>query len=178
MKKNNKVFLVILILLFLPEMIFSQYNEYEIKAAMIGKFTLFLTWPKENLKSSHDFKICVFGKSPVTKYLKQMYEKNRLKSLPVKVVTVFSSDEAKKNGCKILFIAPRYKKNMKYILNKTIKKPVLIIGDSPALLNYGAHICFYIKDNTIRFKINYKKIKESKISVSYLLLNIGEVVDQ
>lgn len=158
--------------------VFPQYREYEIKAAMIGKFTLFVNWPQKKIQKSKYFNICVLGNSPISKYLKFYYKKNALKNLLVKVVNLSDNKSFKIDSCHILFLPSSFKKNTKKLIEQIKNKPILIIGDSDKFIYSGAHICFYINEDLIRFKINYRLMKEAGFEVSYLLLNIGEVVEQ
>ena len=181
MSVRLKRFLVTIIVLlslitFVQEKMFSQYNEYEIKAAMIGKFTLFVDWPKQEINKEKSFNLCVLGKSPITKYLELYYKKIKLKNLPVIVKELTSSPDI--NSCKLLFISSNYKKDTENLFEKIKKRHILTVGDNDKFISTGAHICFYLKDDVVRFKINYKLMRESDLKVSYLLLNVGEVVEQ
>jgi len=168
---------LILFFVFISNLFYAQYNEYEVKAVMIGKFTLFIDWPEQSLKNSKEFNICLYGNRELTLIFKRIYKSKKIKNLPVKITNI-SSVNKNIEKCNLLYIKNYKKKRVFRILKRLKGKPVFIVSDNKSLTSKGAHIGFYLFENKIRFKINYKSIKESKIFVSYLLLRAGEVIDQ
>ncbi len=175
--RTIKIVLILILIFFTSNLFYAQYDEYEVKAAMIGKFTLFVDWPEQFLEKSKEFNICIYGDKKLTKMFHRIYKAKKIKNLPVKITNISSSDQNIEK-CQILYIKKHNKKKIDKTLKRLKSKPVLIISDYKSLVSKGAHIGFYLFENKIRFQINYKSLKDSKISVSYLLLRAGEVINQ
>ncbi len=176
--KEHNLKKIIFILLFLIVNLFSApYKEYEVKAAIIGKFPLFIKWPNDSLKKTKYFKLCVLGDGEIVSFFKKMFKGKTIKNLPVEI-KIFSEIEQNIKSCNILFIKKINRKQAKEICRLLKRAPVLSISDDESLVYKGIQIGFYLQNNRVQFKINYRAIKESGLSVSYLLLNAGEVVEQ
>ena len=179
LSKLKKTIISIILLIFLinNSLIYSQYSEYEIKAAMIGKFTLFIDWPEEVINNSKYFIINIIGVKEILKPFKTIYKNKKIKNLPVKII--YSNDINNEIiNSHIIFVNKKFKNKIKSILTNLFNKSTLLISDDDSLAKLGAHISFYLKDENVRFKINYRTLKRTHLNVSYLLLNYGKVIER
>ncbi len=155
----------------------ALYNEHEVKAVMLWKISMFVEWPKEKIEKEKDFNICFVGDENRYKIFKKILEeltilKKKIKFLRCNNTSILK--EAKRSF--ILFLTNNQLIEM--IKELSLNFPILIVGDNDSLIEYGAHICFYLHEDRIRFKLNYKGLKDSMVKVSYKLYNIGEVVNK
>lgn len=148
---------------FLPE---------DIKSVFIYNFTRFFDWPDK--QSDQTFTITIFGKSKISKLLRVIAEKRKVKRKQIIIKNIFSIKELK--SCNILFVSASASKHIKAILKKINEWPVLVIGEKKGLLRMGLGINFVDMDGRIRFEINKTNINRAGLKVSSQLLKLAVVV--
>ncbi len=170
-----KIYKIVILLFFLllGGNVKSQVSENEIKAAFIERFTRFVEWPDS--LDQNDFKIVIFGKTPFKKSLNDLFENTKIKNRDVQVI--YTDDLEEINNTNLIFISGSEKKRIHEILSKVDGLPVLTISDNEDYSNTGIHINMYEDKNYIRYEINPKSIKNSKLNVSSLLLSSAKIVE-
>jgi hypothetical protein len=159
-------------------MSFAQM-EHQLEAVLLVKFTNFVTWPKEsNIDDiTKPFIITVIGNSPIKEHLKNIFEQKEEKIKNKKVNLNFIKKIEEVEECDVLFISKNTKEHIKEILKITNEKPLLTVSDSKGYGEAGVLINFYVaEESKLRFEINYKKVKESKISINSRLLKNAKIV--
>lgn len=154
----------------------AQASEYRLKAVFLERFTRFIEWPEKTSISdtSKPFVIKIIGKNPFGDVLKAIYSRTKIKNKPVKIYYISSVEEIK--DCQILFIAASMENSLEQILKYTNEKPILTIGDCQGFGQRGVIINFFILNNKVRFEINEKTLNQSRLYLSYLLLNVATVI--
>jgi len=175
--KSNKILKILIILTLFNLNLFSQFSEYEIKVAMIGKFTFFIDWPEDYIKNSENFIINIIGAEKYVLPFKEIFKNKKIKNLPVNIIYTKGINDVISDS-HIIIINKRIKNKLNKILNIVKNKPILIISDNESLAKLGAHISFFIKNNKIKFKINYESLKNTTLKMSYMLLNYGEIINK
>ena len=147
-----------------------------IKASFIGRFTLFIDWPKETTfdDTSKSFILSVIGKNPFEKNLEYAYNTRKIKNKPVEIRYIKGLEEI--NGSHILFISGSEKKLLPEIISHIKNIPILTIGDTRGFAEKGVMLNFYIVDKKIRFEINHLAVKKSSLSMSSLLLEHAKII--
>ncbi|MBN1118388.1 MAG: YfiR family protein [Bacteroidales bacterium] len=163
-------------LLYIYGVSFGQsIDEYTLKAIWLGKFPYFIEWPETQSKNPEAFIIGIYGEDPFNGKLDSIYINQFFEEKPTRVVHYSNTkniDEAS-----ILFIAKTDCSNFKEILDISFRNGVLLISDSEDSAERGVHICFYTKENHLRFKINESSMKKSDFFVSFRLLNIAQIIE-
>lgn len=155
-------------------MLKAQHSDALIKTVFFERFSRFIDWPANN---SATFKIAVIGDdNNIKTELKRVYARQKIQDKPVEIVTINSVDEISTSKCHILFIAESEAKDIEAILEKTKNKPILTIGDTKGFEKKGIIINFYLRGESVHFKINEQKAKNSGFYISYHLLQIAEVI--
>jgi hypothetical protein len=149
--------------------------EYQVKAAFLDRFALFVQWePEGKSPPPEPFRILVFGNDAFDGWLEQYYEKRTIKG---RRVEVRHTDDLHGIGrCDLLFIAGRASERLDDILRVVQYRPILTVGDEPGLAQRGVHISFFIKNERVAFEANPTAIRASGLNVSYLLLQVATVV--
>jgi YfiR/HmsC-like len=178
--KQYKIIIALLIIgIWLPSFTFAQSEntEYEIKTAMMEKYSCFVEWPEETAidDTTKPFIVTIIGKNPFGQILDSYYENRTIKDKKVIIILISSIDNIK--DCHMLFICGSEKKILTKILEYTKDKPILTISDSQGFAHKGVHINMYNSGNKIRFEINQTAAKESGLYISYLLLNLAKIVE-
>jgi hypothetical protein len=157
-------------------------REYEIKAAYLYHFALYVDWPKEAAQGADKIVIAVWGRDPIDEHLKRLEEK-KIHGKPVEVVRF--KDLKDVALCHVLFIpdAPSAgadvraaRDRLAAALGKT--KNTLLVTEASGLTNEGAMINYYVEDNRVRFEINPQAARRAGLQVSSKLLKLGRIVSE
>ena len=162
----------------LQTMLFSEKNEYEIKAHFIGTFTRFIEWPVLlDLESCpQTFMIGIVGDSPFNGFIEDIYSNAELKGLPVIIKHIKKLDEISR--CDMLFICKSEKNNIFKLLSITEKLPILTLADTPGFAEKGVLINLFVEKNKTKFEINYPAIKSTGLIFNYKLLSLARIIDK
>ena len=176
-----KKILYILIIL-VPILCYTQTGtklaqEYELKAAYLERFTRFIEWSPESdiYITSKPFLITVLGDNPFGDILNKMYSKQKIKDKKVIIKYISNIDDLGK--CHLLFIATSAKSQIIKTIKTIQNKPIITVSQSPGMAEQGVMINLFNEDNTIRYEINNKSIRNAGLKVSHLLLQKARIVD-
>ena len=169
-----------------------QATEYQIKAAYIYNFLLFVQWPEPNIPptearpqkpSSPDRRqtitIGIIGKDPFGNAFKDVegklirYKKKKL------IIKRYGHYQKNLNfdHCQVLFICSSERKNLRTILTQVKGKPILTIAETPGFLELGGMFRLLEKRKKIHWEINQTPVKLAKLKLnSQLLRNAVRVV--
>ncbi len=177
--KKYLVHIVIILILFGFSSVFNQKlaGEYEIKAALIGKFCQFVEWSTNSSVQDIEtpFRIAVIGKHNFGKLLDDLYDNKKIKSKPIKII--YSVDPKKLLDCDLVFISSSVGSELDNIINYYSDKQVLMISDSKGFAQRGVHINLYSQNDLIRFEINETAVKKSNLQMSHLILKQAKIVN-
>lgn len=159
-------------------LLYAQASEYKLKAVFLERFTRFIEWPDNSdfSDSTKPFIITVIGENPFGKTLDELYEKTKIKNKKVQIKYI--KDIKKIDSCHILFISASMSNSLDKILDYTRTRPILTIGDHPDFALRGVIINFFIKNKKVRFEINEKSLEQSRLYISYLLLNAATIIHE
>lgn len=167
--------ILILILLIVPEVVFTQSVEYFVKASFIEKFARFTEWKSSNMGDY--FVIGVLGKSPFYNELELLAKKATIKNKSIKIKYITDYHEI--SNCQLLFVCSSEKENISKIVNYANTYNILIVGDTPGYGEKGVHFNFYFKNSeTIHFEINLNALHRSDFKTDLQLLSIGKIINK
>ncbi len=149
--------------------------EYQVKAALIYKFTKFINWPAAAFRGSEQpFTFCVLGQDPFGEALDELVGK----PAAGRIMTIQRATrvESLKGECQIIFISPSEYKNLSTILNQLQGTPVLLISDIERFAELGGMIGLLTIGGRIRFTINLTVMRQAGLEVSAQLLELAIVV--
>lgn len=149
-------------------------SEESVKVAYLERFTMFIQWPKP----IETYNVCVYDDKPFAQMLQKSYSNRLFNNRPLKVTSLNVGDpfdETQK--CHILYFRGSKPHHNETILNTLHKNNVLIISDDDGDTKRGAMIGFYLQNNTFRFTINQRNLENSRLNVSYKLLNFATVIE-
>lgn len=166
-----------LLRLVLPAALLAQADEYTIKAVMLERFARFVEWPDQSdvADTAQPFVIAIIGENPFGPKPEEIYSAQKIKNR--KVVIKYFSQLDEISNCNLLFISESERKNLSRILTFTRNKPILTVSDSKGFAQEGVLINLFLNDNKVNFEINETAVRESGLSMSYLLLRAGKIVN-
>jgi len=185
--KNDKNMIVFRFWILLLIIIFSniQYSysqkvdEYKLKAVYIYNFSLFAEWPDNTPQKSTNepFIITVFGKNPFNKKLENVIIEKREKIKGKSIRFQYTNKLKDISNSNIVFISSSEKYNVSKIIDYVSGKPILTISDCVGYDSKGVMINMIKKGTKIKFNINLRKVKKSKIYISSrLLANANKII--
>jgi hypothetical protein len=157
-------------------------EEYEIKAAYLYNFGLYVDWPKEAAGDHGSFVIGVLGKNLPGPYLAKIAATRTIKGKKIVISHFASADDYK--PCHILFIPTMAdgdredtaEDRLAAVLKKIRGEPVLLVGESEGFAQKGGMINFYLDNNRVKFEINRDAAREQGLQISAQLLRVGRIV--
>lgn len=160
---------------FSPKRTTAQADEHTLKSVLLERFTRFIEWEKKSVNT--DFNIVIIGSNEQMAFqLKEIYKNHKIQNKEVKVTQVKHLEDLKMLSCDILFISENMSKELEEITHYSYGKSILTIADSKNFAKRGVVINFYIKNNSIQFKINTDAAKKSNLQISYHLLKMADIV--
>lgn len=161
-------------------------DEYRLKAAYIGNFTLFIDWPElssPNAQTDDSFHIAVIHDRGIGNALEELGANQLIKEKKVIVthfneseaMALFDSDSPNKKSLQfsIIYISSPAKNLLERVIASTKHLPILIITETSGGSIQGAHInLFQTQDQYLRFEINEASFHQSHLRISSRLLKL------
>ncbi len=156
-------------------------KEYDLKAAFLCKFALFVKWPTNAFPDAKTpITIGVLGNNPFGKSLDEFVRTEIIQERRLEV-ELFSSVESlinladeKDKTCHILFVSQSELAKLGRIFASLKGRPILTVGDSDRFCQNGGMIQFVIVENKVRFIINQDAAKAADLKLSATLLDLAE----
>lgn len=165
-------------------------HEYQIKAAFLYNFTMFVDWPKEKMADSNEpIIIGIIGKDPFGNafepiksklarerkvIIKRLEGLKELKKSGKKDTTELNQEIDAIKKCHLLFICRSEQKKLREIIDLVKGHSVLTIGDMPGFLEASGIINFVMEEKKVRFEINLTAAKQAKLQISSKLLRLAK----
>jgi hypothetical protein len=155
----------------------SEPTEYDLKAVFLFRFaTPYVKWPESAFESKKSpFVVAIVGKDPFGKTLDELLEGQKVGEHPIRIQR--KSDVGDLEHCHILFVPQSQEKHLAKIREFVKGKPILVVAESIAAAQTGAHIGFYLEKSRVRFAINPAAARSVKLDVSSELLKLAKLVE-
>jgi len=173
---KNFIKYIILVVLTMPQTAQAQYSENAVKAVFLERFTRFIEWPSIDFQENeqNQFVIGIVNGSLIEKEITDLYEVQKIKESPVKIIYLSSPDSLDLiQSCNLIFIEKHWGKKVKNTLDKIYGKPILTVGDGHEFSKDGVMIILYTQNNQVRFKINVDSVRNAGLKIDYRLLDFA-----
>lgn len=144
--------------------------EYEVKAAMIYNFALFVEWPN-GVSSRSPITVGVLGDDPFGPILETTFRGKTAQGRGFQVRRFARLEELQ--PCEILFIAQSERKRFPEIAGTIGNGSVLTVGDMKDFAELGGIVGFKVEQKQIRFEINLDAAQRAGLKISYKLLRLA-----
>jgi hypothetical protein len=149
-------------------------SEYEVKAAFLHKFALFVEWPAQPPgEAPLPLVVGVLGQNPFGTNLQAVLSSKTVRGRPLTFRHFQRVDEAIKTGCHLLFIAPSEKGRLQSVLTALRSRPILTVSDTPGFGELGVMINLLTRDNRLGFEINQGAAGEAGLRLSSQVLDLA-----
>jgi hypothetical protein len=150
-------------------------GEYEIKAAYLRNFVLFVEWPAAAMGPGDEpVVIGVFDPTPFGPAFPSLQGKT-VKRRAIKIRVCRSIDDAQR--CHVVFVNPREPHIAATVLKGLVDKPVLTVGETPGFLQDGGVIRFAESGGRVRLEISLAAALRANLRISSQLLELAKVTD-
>jgi hypothetical protein len=150
-----------------------QANEYEVKAAFLYNFTLFVEWPREAFADKADpIALCVFGESGVREPLEGAVQGKNIGGHTLAVRRI--STEAEARNCHVVFFAESERRRRGPVLESLAGSHVLTVGESEDFLSAGGMINLKLQESRVRIEISAEAASRAKCHISSKLFQLAE----
>lgn len=139
----------------------------KIKTSYVYNILQFVSFPASNIDQR--IKVCVVGKSSTAETMREINNQ----TTPQGTISVaLVEDNANLTNCNVVYFTLN-SNSVKTKLLSLDRDNVLTIGETTNFLDNGGLIAFYDAEDKIRFKINKKKVFETKYKLSSQLISLG-----
>lgn len=142
--------------------------EYDKKALYVYNLPNYIYWPRT--VKADKFLIGVYGESALNAALAANVYGKKINELPA-IVEPYSPAAGK--FYHMVFVAESKQREFHKLKKELKDQPVLLITENPYLEKVGAHICFYVDGDKVKFNVNKKHIEKSGMNVSDQLIKFA-----
>ena len=147
--------------------------EDDIKATFLFNFTKFVEWPA-GTATAEGFRLCTVAEPGFNNALDRTLTGETANGLPIVRLTPATPDAAR--SCDILFLGRLENERADRWISAVRGAPVLVVGESPAAADRGAHINFVVDDNRVQFDVNTEAARRAGLIISSKLLRVARNV--
>lgn len=153
----------------------KSVSEYELKAAFISKFPLFVKWPAPSFASSNSpIVIGVLGKNPFGSHLEAALRGKVVDNRPLLWKVCGTVEEAA--TCQIVFVSESEKEGLDKILQQLGRRKILTVSDLPGFAERGGMLGLGEANRKIRLEVNLESVQTSGLWVDPQLLQLSKVI--
>ncbi|MBN1787952.1 MAG: YfiR family protein [Sedimentisphaerales bacterium] len=161
-------------------------REYQVKAAFLYNFIMFVDWPQEKeVDENTPITIGIIGDDPFSNAFDPIRSK-QAGSREIVIKRFKGLEELKTSGelakttdalkdCHLLFICRSEKKVVSEIVDIIKDSNVLVIGDMDGFLELGGGaINFVLQEEKVRFEVDLGAAKSAKLKIRSQLLKLAK----
>lgn len=150
------------------------FDPYEVKAALLIKFTDFVKWPPDSFFEDPDtFVLGILGYD-VFEGIFDSYNAKKIGNKNFVVKKFCNVDEIRQ--VQVLFISRSEKYHLPEILEFLKDRNILTVGDTKGFAEKGVLVNFIEKKGNIGFEINIDAKNRTNLNISSHLLRLAEIV--
>lgn len=148
--------------------------EDDIKAAFLFNFTKFIQWPAGARPDG--FRLCTVAEPAFNAAVERTLAGESASGKPIVRVTPATPEAAR--ACHILFLGRLEHDRVGRWLNAVRGTTVLVVGESGAAWDRGAHINFVLDENRVKFDVNEGAAADTGLVISSKLLRVARKVSR
>jgi hypothetical protein len=149
-------------------------SEYDVKAAFLYNFALYVEWPPAALAGREDFSVGVLGKDVFDGALERTMKDRTAQGKPVRVLRFDAAEGVK--PCHILFVPGPEGDRVEKLAAALKGSGTMIVTESSGALRRGAIINFFLEDKRVRIEVNPDAAARENLRVGAKVLRLAKVV--
>ena len=148
--------------------------EYQVKAAFLYNFALFVDWPADAFVSANaPFTICVVGRDPFGSLLDRAVQGRSAHNRPIQVLRLLPQESP--SSCHLLYAADSA--SARAALASVAPGAILTVSDSTPPGCTGTIVGLRLKDRRVRFEIDLEAARRAGFQLSSKILSLAVKVD-
>jgi hypothetical protein len=152
----------------------SSDSAYNIKAAFIYNFAIYVDWPSGAFKTAEEpFVVGVVGSDAFAELLGRTLSEKTVRGHRFMVKRLAVAKNMR--DCQIVFFSAQTH-DVAAALSSLAATPTLTVGESAGFAESGGMINFLVDDNKLRFDINTEAGRRVKLAMSSRLLSLARRV--
>ncbi len=169
------VFLIAAAALSVAQEPFGNVAEYQVKAAFLYKFCLYIEWPRSAFASADSpIVIGIAGPDDLVAELESITRDHTINGRSLQVRRI--DNDADLKGLHLLFVAHTEQARLPQLVAQAQTLPLLLVTESPAGLDDGGGINFTLQDNRVRFDVDLDFTNRQDLRLSAQLLKVARTV--
>lgn len=154
---------------------FDSVAEYQVKAAFLYKFCLYVEWPPNAFASAEaPIVLGVAGPDSLITELTNVTKNHTINGRSLQVRHIDSNTSL--TGLHVLFVARSEQNRLPALVSQAQKLPLLLVTESPTGLDDGGAINFAVQDNRVRFDVGLDSVNRQRLHLSAQLLKVARTV--
>ena len=173
--RSHRIILAALLIVsgLMPATIQAAPREYELKAAFVYNFVMFVQWPPNSFTDEKSpILIATIGSDPFDGALERAVAGKTVERRPLVIKHFVNAAELQ--PCQLLFVASADDEQLAPALRKFAGRSVLTVGESDRFVQGGGIIRFYEQENHLRFEINQEAAAKAGLRISAKLLRLAK----
>ncbi len=146
-----------------------------VKAAFIYNFAQFTGWPNSAFGAAADspFVIGILGPDPFDHALDRAMEGKTVRGHPVQVKYITAPADLA--ACHLVYVPAAAEAQLDDLFRVTANRPVLVVGETDALMRAGGAIRFFAEGDRLRFEINPAVAPKCHLRFSSKLIKLARI---
>jgi hypothetical protein len=153
---------------------YAQAPEYQVKAAMLANFALFVDWPPTAFsRPDTPFVACVLGEDPFGPWLQHELGE-RVGTHPVVIRRLQDAQRARE--CHLVFISRSEQPRLAQVLSQLRTASVLSVSDIGEIGDFcreGGMVGFVMEGNKVRFDLNTGAAEKAGLNIDSKLKRVA-----
>lgn len=176
MPRRSSIFkmMILLFLLMCSGMrmpLFAQQDTghiQNVEAVFIYHFTKYIQWMDED---SLEFTIGLIGDTQVLEPLTEIAQRQHVRRKEIRVCPIANMDEIE--SCQVVFVSRSGEEQLNGIISRSQNRNILIVSEIEGALESGVMINFLLLQETVKFEINLRAMKQAGFQPSSELLKLA-----
>lgn len=149
-------------------------SEYEVKAAFLYNFALYVEWPAAALDGRPAFTVGMVGKDVFGGVLEKTMKDRTAQGKKVEVARFAAAEDIK--ACHILFVPYGEREQLDKITAALKGTSTLIVTEFDEALKKGSIINFFLEDKRVRIEVNPDAAGRENLRVGAKVLRLARIV--
>ena len=157
----------------------SVRTEYDIKAAFLYKFALFVEWPAATFAADDSpFTVGVLGDDPFGSRLEAVVGGKKVRGRPIRFRRFTAIEQVLSAPCQLLFVSTSERDRVSRIVSALEASPILTLGDTDGYAEAGVAINLVVLDHGVKFEINPAAVKRAQLRIPSQLMDLALATKQ
>lgn len=155
----------------------ARDKEYKVKAALLFKFLQYATFPPAAFKDAKaPYEILVVGEDPFGGILEEVLGGKKVGNRPIKIRRV--EEVPATLDAHLVFAGGLEPAERALLVQRTLDRPCLLIGEEDGFAAAGASINFYKKERKLAFEVNVTRQEDTGVTLKAELLKLARIVEK